>query len=82
MLAGEVRVVTGVMLGMELPAVRRHQPGAGDVFGIDVDAMPFCKSGCGTAAAVVQKLALVGSASRALTFFSLAPGNANDPRTP
>jgi len=80
--AGEVRVVTGAALDHEvLPALRRHDPGPADFFGIAVGALPFCTSGCGTAAAKSRSLVLVGSASRALTFFKLAAGDA-DPRTP
>jgi FG-GAP repeat protein len=82
MLAGEVRIVTGGLLDTELPVLRRRDPGDGDAFGIAVGALPFCKSGCGTSAAVVQDLALVGSDTHALTYFSLAPGNTNDPRVP
>jgi hypothetical protein len=81
MQAGAVQLATGPMLSTTLPVLRRHSPGAADVFGIDVDALPFCKSGCGTAAAVVQNLALVGSASHAFTFFTLATGG-TDPRKP
>jgi hypothetical protein len=81
MLAGEVRIVGGAMLDTELPVLRRHDPGGTDFFGITVSAVPFCKSACGTAAAQVQSLALVGSASRALIAFVLEPGG-KDPRTP
>ena len=82
MLAGEVRIVTGAMLDTELPVLRRHDPSTGDAFGIALGALPFCKSACGTSAAVMQNLALVGSDTHALTYFSLAPGNTNDPRVP
>jgi len=79
LLAGEVQVVTGAALDTELPVLRRHAPAANDVFGIALGALPFCTSGCGAATANTQTLLLAGSASHALTFFLLAPG---DPRTP
>jgi hypothetical protein len=80
-LAGEVRIVGGAMLEKELPALRRHDPGANDAFGINVGALPFCKTGCGTSNPVMQSLVLAGSASHAVTYFELGPGDV-DPRTP
>jgi hypothetical protein len=79
MQAGAVQLATGPMLATMLPVVRRHAPAAADVFGIDVAALPFCKSACGTPSPVVQNIALVGSASHAFTFFTLASGG-TDPR--
>jgi hypothetical protein len=79
MLAGEVHVVTGAALDRELHLLRRLQPSSTDVFGIAVAALPFCKSGCGTASAAVQNLALVGSNTRAFTYYDLGLGAA-DPR--
>jgi FG-GAP repeat len=79
MLAGEVHVVTGAALDQELQVVRRLQPAGGDALGIQLAALPFCKSGCGTSSAVVQSLALVGSNTRAFTYYDLGLG-APDPR--
>ncbi|HVU52818.1 MAG TPA: VCBS repeat-containing protein [Polyangia bacterium] len=78
-LAGEVHVVTGAALTQELAVVRRLQPSAGDVLGIALAALPFCTSGCGTPAAAVQDLVLVGSNARAFTYYDLHLGAA-DPR--
>ncbi len=80
MLAGEVRIVSGKLLDKELPVLRRRDPGANDVFGIDVSALPFCTSGCGTPTAVTKRLVVVGSATHALIDFLLAGGGV-DPRT-
>jgi hypothetical protein len=80
MLAGAVHVVTGAALDKELHVISRLHPGAGDILGIALAALPFCKSGCGTAAASVQNLALVGSGTHALTYFYLGLGD-TDPRT-
>jgi hypothetical protein len=80
MLAGEVRVVSGALLDKELPVLRRHDPGADDVFGIDVRALRFCTSGCGTPAATTKSVVVVGSATHALIDFLLAGGGV-DPRT-
>jgi FG-GAP repeat len=80
-LAGEVRIVGGAALDRELPVLRRHDPAASDVFGIDVGALPFCTSKCGTSTAVTRSLLLVGSNARAMTYFLLLPGD-KDPRTP
>jgi len=82
MLAGEVHVAGGATLGGEIvQVVRRHDPTASDVFGTQVAAMPFCKSGCGGTSPMVQDVLLVGSSKRVFTFFVLASG-AKDPRTP
>jgi hypothetical protein len=78
-LAGEVQVVTGPMLTKALPTVRRAQPSTGDAFGIALAALPFCGPGCGTHAPP-QPVALMGSSTRALTFFSLGAGG-KDPRS-
>ncbi|HVR00749.1 MAG TPA: hypothetical protein VMT47_01330 [Polyangia bacterium] len=80
MLAGEVRIVSGKLLDKELPVLRRHDPGANDVFGIEVSALPFCTSGCGTPTAVTKRLVVVGSATHALIDFLVAGGGV-DPRT-
>jgi hypothetical protein len=81
MLAGEVRIVTGAALDDELPLVRRHNPGTADAFGTQVAALPFCKSACGSAGAVVQPLLLVGSGSHVYAYFVL-DANDKDPRAP
>jgi hypothetical protein len=81
MLAGDVQVATGPTLSAKLPTVHRQSPSGSDAFGIDVDALPFCKTGCGTPSPVVQNIALVGSASHAFTFFTLGSGG-TDPRKP
>jgi hypothetical protein len=78
-LAGEVHVVTGAALDNELHVVRRLQPSANDALGIQLAALPFCHSGCGTAAAAVQNIALMGSNTRAFTYYDLGLGAA-DPR--
>jgi len=78
-LAGEVHVVTGAALDKELQVVRRLQPSGDDALGIQLAALPFCRSGCGTAAAAVQSIALVGSNTRAFTYYDLGLGAA-DPR--
>jgi hypothetical protein len=79
MLAGDVQVAAGSTLGTSLAPVHRQSPSGGDSFGLDVEALPFCASGCGTPSAVVRNLALIGSGSHAFTFFTLAAGG-TDPR--
>jgi hypothetical protein len=81
MLAGDVQVATGPTLATKLPALHRQSPAGGDSFGVDAGSLPFCKSGCGTPAAVIEDLALVGSGSHAFTFFTVAGAGA-DPRKP
>jgi hypothetical protein len=79
MLAGEIHVVTGAALDKELQVVRRLHPSGSDVLGIQLAAMPFCKAGCGTAAATIQNIALVGSDTHAFTYYDMGLG-APDPR--
>jgi hypothetical protein len=79
MLAGEVRVVTGMALDKELAALRRHDPGEGDLFGITAGALSFCTSGCGTAMPVTHDLPVVGSTAYAFVDFTFGP---TDPRKP
>jgi hypothetical protein len=79
MIVGEVRVVRGAALDQEVAPLRSPAPAAGDDFGIQVAALPFCTSGCGTAAAVVQALPLIASSTRAFVDFTFGPA---DPRMP
>jgi hypothetical protein len=76
--AGEVRVVTGAALDKELPALRRHDPATNDLLGVDIGALPFCKSGC---AKPGRSIPLVGASSRAFVFFKVGASD-TDPRTP
>jgi hypothetical protein len=85
--AGEVRIVGstsssgGMSLDKELHVLRRHDPSQADAFGVQARALPFCTADCGTAKAVVQPLALVGSQARTYAYFMLFPGD-KDPRKP
>jgi FG-GAP repeat len=81
MAAGEVLIFGGAMLGTMLKTLQRHDPAVGDAFGAQVCALPFCKSGCGTATPVFQNLVLVGANKQTFTYFLLAPGD-KDPRQP
>ena len=80
MLAGAVHVVGGTMLGTELAVLQRHDPSANDAFGVEVHALPFCTSACGSAGASLQNLLLVGSTSHTFAFFQPVAGSV-DPRT-
>jgi FG-GAP repeat protein len=80
LLAGAVHVVGGAMLGTELALLQRHEPSANDAFGVEVHALPFCTSACGTSGASLQSLLLVGSTSHAFAFFQPVAGSV-DPRT-
>jgi hypothetical protein len=79
-LAGVVRVVGGATLGAEGPVLQRHDPATNEDFGIEVHTLPFCTSACGTPAAVLQNLLLVGADAHAYVFFQPFAG-APDPRT-
>jgi hypothetical protein len=80
MLAGEIHVVGGATLGTELALLQRHDPSSNDAFGVEVHALPFCSSACGTSAVVTQNVLLAGSTSHAFAFFEPVMG-AVDPRT-
>jgi hypothetical protein len=81
-LAGEVHIASGPLLDKAKSVVRRQAPAANDAFGVQVGALPFCASGCGTAGAVTSDLLLVGSRTRVFSFFVLGKDGPKDPRTP